>query len=287
MNERRIVMDGPDPREEPYIDQHDPNPSEVLDDISARRDGTKGWYPTDVDETETIWRYMSLGKFISLLQKEQLWFSHRSKFEDPYEGRYSQSAAEKIQKERWDIEEPDDEDTEYFVDDNADDYVTCWNIKKSQSAALWKIYVEGSNGVAIKTTVGELKNSIDRSALSQLDISIEFGRVKYHSTGEEPIGHYAPIFTKRDIFDFEKEYRVVLTDDESLEDIDVDGIEVRPGIGVGVKIEPRTLINEVYIAPSAGGYLRDVVENLRDDYGPDYSIEKSTVHPSLAKTRTA
>lgn len=271
-------MEGPDPRNEDHIDLHDPNPLEVLDDMEQYHQDTSGWYPNDADGDTTIWRYMDLGKFVSLVQNKQLWFSHSSKFDDPYEGRYSKSAAEQIQKEKWGVEDPADEDTMYFIDDDTDDYVSCWNMKDSQSAALWKVYVEGNNGVAIKSTVEELKNSINWFPESHFEYLLEPGKVKYHITGEEPTGYYAPIFTKRDIFDFEQEYRIVLTSFEPLDDVNIDGVKIKPGVGIGVEIDPSILIDEVYISPTAKGYITEVVEGLRSEYGPDYSIEKSTVY---------
>ena len=274
-------MEGPSPKDEPYIDQHEPNPVEVLDSIESQRDGTRGWYPEDVASDTEIWRYMDLGKFISLLQSKQLWFSHRSCFEDPYEGRYSKAVAEEIQREKWGIEELNEEDTKYFSDDGADDYVSCWNMKEGQSVALWKLYVEGNNGVAVKSTVQNLKDCLIGLPTDEFEYQFQSGKVEYHITGEEPRGHYAPIFTKRDIFEFENEYRVVLTSFDSLDDVQIDGFKVKPNIGLGVKIDPGDLLDEVYISPSSSGYLQNVVENLREDYGPDYTVKKSTVfdHP--------
>ena len=275
-------MEGPDPQEEPYIDMDDPHPTEVRDEMEETlRDGTKGWYPEDAEDDTSIWRYMDLGKFLSLIQTSQLWFPHTSKFDDPYEGRYSKEVAEEFQREKWGIEEPSAEDTEYFIEDDADDYVSCWNRKESQSAALWELYNNGSNGVAIKTTVGELKRSIVVEPIDDLDFEIQFGKVKYHVTGDEPWGYYAPIFSKRDIFEFEKEYRAVLTVFGTHDGVDIDGVKIMPGVGIGLGVDLNMLINEVYISPGAGSYLEDVIERLRSDYEPDFSIEKSTVfdHP--------
>lgn len=280
-------MQGPNPQDEPYIDMHDPNPSEVRDEMEdTLRDGTRGWYPEDVEEDTTIWRYMDLGKFLSLIQTSKLWFSHTSKFDDPYEGRYSKEVAEEIQRDKWGIENPSEEDSEFFIEDDADDYVSCWNRKGSQSVALWELYNKGSNGVAIKTTVGELKSAIVGLPEDEIDYQIEFGKVKYHVAGDEPRGYYAPIFTKRDIFEFEKEYRAVLTVFDSLDRVDIEDMKIVPDAGIGLRVELNTLINEVYISPGASSYLEDVIERLRGDYEPDFLIEKSTVfdHP-LVDTR--
>ncbi|WP_157972479.1 hypothetical protein [Saliphagus sp. LR7] len=280
-------MEGPDPRDESYIDMHDAHPSEVhdphlsgvRDNIHDYRDRPRQWYPNKADSATKIWRYMDLGQFISLIQTNQLWFSHRSNFEDPYEGRYSKSAAKKILKRRYiEKEMLDEEMTEYIMDDDSDDYVSCWNMKESQSAALWQIYVEGDNGIAIKSTVGALKESLNFPSALEFNYERISGKVQYHTTGDEPTGGYAPIFTKRDIYEHEREYRTVLTSYEPLDDIDVDGMKIKPKIGMGIELDPSILIDEVYISPSASSYLGDVVETLQSDYGPDYPIKKSTVY---------
>lgn len=274
-------MEGPSPQDEPYIDMHEPHPSEVRDEMEdALRDGTSGWYPEDEEDDTPIWRYMDLGKFLSLIQTTQLWFSHTSKFDDPYEGRYSKEAAEEIQREKLGIEELSEEDTGFFMEDDADDYVSCWNRKENQSVALWELYNEGNDGVAIKTTVDKLKRSVGLPE-DEIDHQMEFGKVKYHVTGDEPRGYYAPIFTKRDIFEFEKEYRAVLTVFDPLGDVDIEGVKIVPDVGIGLEVDLNTLINEVHISPGASSYVVDVVERLQRDYGPDFSIEKSTVfdHP--------
>ncbi|RLM32576.1 hypothetical protein DVK01_20665 [Haloarcula sp. Atlit-120R] len=110
---------------------------------------------------------------------------------------------------------------------------------------------------------------------------MEFGKVKYHVTGDEARGHYAPIFTKRDIFEFEKEYRAVLTVFDRLEDTDIEEAKIRSGVGIGLEVDLDILINEVYVSPGAGGYLQDVVECIERDYRPAFSIERSTIfdHP--------
>jgi len=261
---------------------HEPNPGEVRDDLEQDfRERATEWYPSEADSDTVIWRYMDLGKFISLIQNDQIWFANKSMFDDPYEGRYSKSAVENMLRERWNFDSISEGDLEFFVENGYDPYVSCWNMKETQSVALWKLYTEGNDGVAIKSTVGALKEAITWFSEEELSCQIESGKVKYHITGDEPAGYYAPIFTKRDIYEFESEYRIVLTPSQSLEGVDIQGTKIKPGIGIGVEIDTDELVDEVYISPSASGYMKEVVENLRAEFGPDYSIERSTIndHP--------
>lgn len=43
----------------------------------------------DLNESDTIWRYLNFYKFMSLIQFEQLYFTRLDKFESDFEGMYS------------------------------------------------------------------------------------------------------------------------------------------------------------------------------------------------------
>ena len=41
---------------------------------------------TPPDDRDTLWRYMSLEKFVNMLETKSLFFTRADKFEDPFEG---------------------------------------------------------------------------------------------------------------------------------------------------------------------------------------------------------
>jgi hypothetical protein len=110
---------------------------------------------------------MGIEKFFHLLMAKQLFFSRLSRMTDKYEGalpeelvieRIKQIKSEEIgdpfdiiHKERKEIEK-----FRHFT------FLNCWTINRTESYALWKIYLKGSTGgIAIKSTVSKLRRSIE------------------------------------------------------------------------------------------------------------------------------
>jgi len=266
-----------------YIDLHGQHPYEM--DFSLDQSAENPfWYPDDATSTDTAWRYMDLAKFISILQRGSLWFSHHSKFKDPYDGRYSEITAEEIRSDydELGLETPDSIDEEGTL--GYDNYVSCWNIKEEQSAALWNMYFEGDVGVAIKTTIGNLKSSVVSEDDLDHDFNFMSGKVKYCSMENEPRGYYGPIFSKRPMFDFENEYRMVFTASHSQHEGRSEDQSTLSSNGIPVPVDVELLIDEVYISPRSGGYVESVVENLRDESEFDFDIRQSSLftHPQDA-----
>src|SRR4051812_23990948 len=54
-------------------------------------------------------------------------------------------------------------------------YVNCWHVNEGESDAMWKLYLKGSEGIAIRTTVGRLCQSFDPTAPELIQV----GRMKY------------------------------------------------------------------------------------------------------------
>jgi len=229
------------------------------------------WYPDEGDLTDTAWRYMDLAKFISILQTGSLWFSHHSNFEDPYDGRYSEITAEEIRSDYdelgLDISDTADGDRTF----GTENYVSCWNIKEEQSVALWKMYFEGDVGVAIKTTKEDLISSVPPELGLAHKFSLVSGEVVYRKVDDEPRGYYGPIFSKRPIFDFENEFRMVYSTFNSQ----------LSNNGISVPVNVESLIDEVYVHPMSGSYVKGIVEDLGDKYDFDFDVKKSSLftHP--------
>jgi hypothetical protein len=263
-----------------YIDQHGQHPYEMDFDMEPPADNPF-WFPDNPPSTATAWRYMDLAKFISILQTNSLWFSHHSNFEDPYDGRYSEVTVDQIRSDydELGLDTPDSIDEDSTLD--YDNYVSCWNIKEEQSVALWDMYFDGEVGVVIKTTVNALVNSV----ASEDDLSHSFnfmsGKVEYCSVENEPRGYYGPIFSKRPIFDFENEYRMVFTASRSQSEDTLEDRSTSSSKGIPVPVDVEALVDEVYVSPKAGGYVRSVIENLADDYELDIDIRQSSLftHP--------
>ena len=103
-----------------------------------------------------LWRYMSIPKFLSLIQSSQLYFHRADKFRDIYEGSFTQGSLDEHMEE-WDSNFS--EDHIYLLKRIPNfSFVSCWHMSKFESAALWEIYGTKEGSVAIQTTVGALRS---------------------------------------------------------------------------------------------------------------------------------
>lgn len=173
-----------------------------------------------IPEDTTIWRYMDFAKFVDILVDEGLYFCRPDKLGDNFETAYSKND-EKILRNSIDSE------LGIPIEDSIKRYVTilrnsclvnCWHISDYESAAMWKIYLGGSVGVAIKSKVSNLKKCFE-----PLKEEFYIGPIDYnkHSSGhvlfseEGLLTTTNLVFCKRKIFDYEKELRIVLLDEEN------------------------------------------------------------------------
>ena len=253
----------PTPEDEEYIDRHEKHPYEYDFDTNPPTDDPY-WYPEKPNSSDTVWRYMDLAKFISILQNDALWFSHHSNFDDPYDGKYSEKTIEKIKEDYGELglDPPssidEDSDLSYY------NYVSCWNIKDEQSVGLWNMYFKGEIGVAIKTSIEKLEDAVSEPNVDFRGYSTMSGKVDYCSVDDEPRGYYGPIFSKRPIFDFENEFRIVFSTLSSQDGNETDDESSLSTKGIPVSVDVDTLIDEVYVSPEAGGYVKQVLEDLKD-----------------------
>jgi hypothetical protein len=132
-------------------------------------------FQTPSDET-VIWRYMDLPKFLLpkfLLMLEQggLYFAVLSEFEDKWEAVLGRelTAATVTQ-----FMAMSGQVIGLFGEYSKHAAVHCWYQVPGESVAMWDLYTKSQYGVAIKTTVGDLKR-----ALSVYDKDVFIGIVEY------------------------------------------------------------------------------------------------------------
>jgi hypothetical protein len=82
-------------------------------------------------------------------------------------------------------------------------FVNCWTAQDSESHAMWRIFCQSSEGVAIQTTLSKLKSSVEHFPVLP---------VKYVTTRPPRGGALPPLelaTRKRKPFQYEKEHRIV------------------------------------------------------------------------------
>ncbi len=227
-------------------------------------------FETPSDEAK-IWRYMDLDKFESLIVEQILYFCSIDilKKVDPYEGSYYASKF---------LEGIGSPEAQRVVDlmnrCGPPMAVNCWHLSKNESMAMWKIYTKDDKGIAIRSTVGRLKN-----AIRSIDEGVRIGKIKYT---DDPIEHpaewtldkFSCITTKRICYNFEKELRAFVWEAD-------DDKRTQDG-SLKLSIEVDALIDKIFLAPTSSDEIRLKAKSLLADYRVDRPI---TISPLLTSPR--
>jgi hypothetical protein len=238
------------------------------------------------DET-VVWRYMNHTKFVVLLQQRRLWFARLGALEDNYEGsltnvRMAPSPlppgfgplhwSRALGGNYLDIVKRD-----FRLMGRDHTFVSCWHVNDGESAAMWGLYVNLGEGVAIKTTFGKLKESF-RDAGETVHAGL-IRYLNYDTETTEPENPFAPFISKRKSFEHERELRLLTQDDPRAELWDSGTKQWKGGTdikaGIAVRVDMDLLIEEVRVAPTMPKWYVDSVVELTQRYGVKARVFKS------------
>lgn len=199
-----------------------------------------------------IWRYMSIDKFLDLLISSQLFFSNLTKVSDKYEGtvydKNFESEVRNLNNSKNNGFDEIDLEHERKRVELLKNYtlINCWTMKRHESYALWKIYGANQSSIAIKSTVSNLKDSINNSS-QDFDEKIFISKVKYQQKLDDSFSRIDATITKKQFYDFESELRMIIFNFPVSEG----GYNVPYDITSGRKINVNLdkLINEIYLSP--------------------------------------
>ena len=245
----------------------------ALGDQKLLRSGDS-WEPAEPEASATLWRYMSLAKFCSLLDRKALFFSLIGDMEDRYEG-FIYPPTPRAHRDS--LLEAEEFGHDMLREIARTALVSCWTESVHGSSLMWKAYA-GAEGVAIRTSFQNLKDSIR----SVQELPVSFGRVEYVDYRNE-VERYrlAPLLHKRMEYREEGEVRAILPgppwDFPELGDVpqiplDPDVAEQR---GRYVPVDLGVLVKEVVLPPHATPWFAEVVKSV---------IHGSSVSPRLMRS---
>jgi len=227
------------------------------------------------DPTMKVWRYMDFTKFVSLLEKRELWFTRTDKLNDPFEGTLSRMSLyvdgvvpeQNAKHDRFVkiVRDSQREWRKWAV-------VNCWHLNEYESAAMWSLYIKSDCGIAIQSTFDKLTGSFDGYS----EKSVYTGLVHYRDYDIDKIPVTFPFTAamyKRRSFEHEKEVRALIINKEK-------GVKLttEPMFeGLSVPVDLDTLIERIYVAPQVGDWAYELVKNIASKYG----INKPICHSSL------
>ncbi|MBS6081810.1 MAG: DUF2971 domain-containing protein [Pseudomonas fluorescens] len=262
---------------------------------------------SDLDLNKKIWRYMTLDKFIHLLDSETLYFSSLASFmkSDPFEGmppidiikkirklvpisKELQAALDNIEIKAKSIKvsseitalfdsllEPVKSEHEEFrklvVGLFKGHVVNCWHANEQESEAMWKLYGDSHRGIAVQTTVGKLQSAL------QTEETIKIAEViysNYEQPSKEALRHLVktglgPVM-KRQSYSHEAEVRAYF-----LPSSHKVGLEAAEAKSQSVKLDSMEFIESVVISPFAGEPYTSAVKAVSDKYNLSCAVKTS------------
>jgi hypothetical protein len=222
-----------------------------------------------------LWRYLSFAKLISLLHVPRLHFTRVDLFDDHFEGAWPKSDLE-----YWSKIEGGGKAI-YFTEMMRQRVaVSCWLESSHESAAMWRLYASGEEGVAITTTFGKLQKLVDDAVATTWLAGV--GRVTYidHAGAglfeglqeNEPLPNtLAPFMLKHISYAHEREVRALLVAGK--------GNEVGRQ-GVDLALDVNNFVDQIVINPFCQPWFTEAVTGLVSGYGLATKLRPSALSPS-------
>jgi hypothetical protein len=208
-----------------------------------------------------------LSKFLDLLMSKKLFMSRSDKFEDQYEGTFSEPTFEEIRK--LSIDNPDF--LQFYKTHREQVAISSWHINEYESFAMWQIFTQNTEGLAIQSTIGRLQNAL----APENNYKQFIGEVNYIDYKKEYIPFddmFFPFLFKRKSFQYEREVRII-------SDVAESKITLNDGLKINVDISQ--LIEKIYIHPKSENWYKNLVIQLVKQLGFDFTIEKSDLESDI------
>ncbi len=218
------------------------------------------------DDT-VVWKYLDLSKFLDMLLSHQLFMSRSDKFEDQYEGTFSEPTFEEIKK----IAANNPKFLNNYKLHREKVVISSWHINEYESFAMWQIFTQNTEGLAIQTTIGKLKKAL----LTDKKTAQYIGAVNYIDYKKELIPFedtFFPFLFKRKSFQYEREIRIIS---------DVSNTNLKIDNGLKVDVDLNQLIEKIYIHPKSENWYKKLVIELVSKLGFDFEIEKSDLESDI------
>jgi hypothetical protein len=215
-------------------------------------------------------RYMSMTKFLSVLETNSLFFPSLSLLakEDKFEGLFNlvdHPLPGLLDQNQIQNDFPRDHRRHFFVN--------CWTHGIHESYALWKIYLDNtSDGIAIETNFFKLKE-----CFRSFSEDIFIGKVRYAS-GLFAGSRFFTCTTKRSPFEYEQEIRVIY-EKVPLDEQGIPQVTLPPSQnGYFIPIDSQILFGRVVTSPFAPSWFHDLVRSVMNRYGYSHiEVNKSSL----------
>ncbi|KAF2081352.1 DUF2971 domain-containing protein [Flavobacterium sharifuzzamanii] len=220
------------------------------------------------DDPDTIvWKYLDLSKFLDLLLSKKLFMSRSDKFEDQYEGTFSEPTYEEIKK----LAADNPEFLNYYKTHREKVAISSWHINEYESFAMWQIFTKNNEGLAIQSTIRRLQKAVK----PENNFDQYIGEVNYIDYKKEYIPFddlFFPFLFKRKSFQYEREVRILSDTSKS---------EIKLNDGLKINVDINQLIEKIYIHPKSENWYKKLVIELVERLGFGFEIEKSDLESDI------
>ena len=221
-----------------------------------------------------LWRYMGFSKFLSLLNEKALFFARADKLGDPFEGSSTKPTVEtnrSMYSSR--LQKPYEILTDVVKYTRETTLINCWHECEYESAAMWKLYSDEMDGVAIRTTFENLAQSFTTTE------EISIGKVKYLDYDQDKMPEEAQVFPyliKRNHFEHEREVRAINWTSH-LKDSSKRASGELYDVGRLFEVDLTVLIQEIVVSPLAGDWQLKLTRSIVNRLGLNVRVIKSSL----------
>lgn len=222
-------------------------------------------FPPITNKDAIVWKYMDIFKYLSLLE-DGLFLLRVDKFADKYDGFMPPiTEINGLTLSKVVLDELD----RSYSKARQYTYANCWSLNDNESSLMWDCYSNKLGGVAIKTTIQKLCDSITDER------KVYVTPVKYDFPNVELGNNYAPMWCKRAKFSDEKEIRLFHADLEG-----VNPIAMKNSLEhISIKVDLDKLIDKVLFHPAIPDRIvKTLTKVIATTYGVSRVPNKSTLY---------
>lgn len=221
-----------------------------------------------------IWRYMDFTKFIALLDTQSLFFCRADLFDDPYEGATSHANAVMRPDVYADSELPEHTFraiSSHMIWARQWTFLSCWHLNDVESAAMWKLYAQAKEAIAVKSSYARLCECLPEAAYVG---SVRY--IDYHADWLPEGNMFYPFVHKRKSFEHERELRALIQELPTKDGQLLTGVP-NPQAGLSVPVDLDMLVDGIFLSPTAPGWLTKLVTRVCARYGVKADVARSSL----------
>jgi hypothetical protein len=222
---------------------------------------------------------MSFTKLVSLLESRCLFFSRADKLGDPFEGSWPRINI----SARFEIPDniPNEGQARFLgAMKNLSGILgqmprhialSCWHMNEYESAAMWKLYIESNEGVAVQSTFRRLRESLIDDEQIHLGV---VNYIDYQTEGIDARNLMTPFMYKRKSYEHEREVRALIMKipvNERGADLSAEGITN----GLSIRVDMSILVERIFVAPYCPAWFEELVRSVIAKYSYAFDVVHS------------